>query len=239
MLTYVLFALLILPAVYWKTRSKGWLTSLSSKSLLIALLYGLVCACIMLLYEVAAISAGKVLNSVMPVPNVVGVTVKVVFKVIPTQLLLFFALYLLQKRFRVFSKPFDCIVYSVYISLGLFMARLAVRVAAVNFQEAPFIVSTVLNAATYINLLVFLGIAVLMGYNYSKYHYGTDDSARAKLNVLALPVLAQFVGDMILSGIGVTGFAGDIISLVLLPLSIVYLIALYVVCDKKIKELKS
>ena len=129
---------------------------------------------------------------------------------IPEEAVKLFALWMVLRKNPFFDEHFDGIVYAVCVGLGF----AAVENVSYVFGAQADWASTAISRA----LLAVPGhyaFAVLMGYFYSVYHF-VDDSPKAAVCILLVPVLAHGIYDALaMSGI-VNEYVGGIAFLVLI-----------------------
>lgn len=114
---------------------------------------------------------------------------------IPEELAKFIMLWLLLRKNPHFDEKFDGIVYAVCIGMG-FAGIENVMYLAGGIEDDTWI-GIGIGRALFSIPGHFL-FAVLMGYYYSLYYFGIDRSTKAKVMILAAPILAHGLFDGIL-----------------------------------------
>ncbi len=114
---------------------------------------------------------------------------------IPEEMAKFLMLWLLLRRNPFFDEHFDGIVYAVCIGLG-FAAVENVLYLVGGIEDWSWVSIGIVRALFSVPGHYFF--AVLMGYYYSIYHFGIDRSAKARIMILAAPILAHGLYDTIL-----------------------------------------
>ena len=114
---------------------------------------------------------------------------------IPEEMAKFLMLWLLLRRNPFFDERFDGIVYAVCIGLG-FAAVENVLYLVGGIEDWSWVSIGIVRALFSVPGHYFF--AVLMGYYYSIYHFGIDRSAKARIMILAAPILAHGLYDTIL-----------------------------------------
>jgi len=114
---------------------------------------------------------------------------------IPEELAKLIMLWLLLRKTPFFDEKFDGIVYAVCIGMGF--AGIENVMYLIGALEDGSWISTSIARALFSIPGHFL-FAVLMGYYYSIYYWGVDRSMKAKVMILAAPILAHGLFDGIL-----------------------------------------
>lgn len=114
---------------------------------------------------------------------------------LPEELAKLILLWLLLRRNPSFDEKFDGIVYAVFIGMG-FAGLENILYLFSGFDDGSW-VSTGISRALFAVPAHFL-FAVLMGYYYSRYHFGIDRGIKGAAMVLAAPVLAHGIYDGLL-----------------------------------------
>lgn len=124
-----------------------------------------------------------------------AITDSFLFAAIPEELAKLFMLWLLLRKNPFFDEHFDGIVYAVCIGLG-FAALENVFYLLGGIEDLSWIGTGIMRA--FISVPAHYFFAILMGYYYSIYHFGIDISLKAKVMILAAPVIAHGIFDAIL-----------------------------------------
>ena len=114
---------------------------------------------------------------------------------IPEEAAKLFMLWLLLRKNPFFDEHFDGIVYAVCVGLG-FAALENVVYLISGIGDGSWIGVGVTRAVFTVPAHYFF--AILMGYYYSVYYFGTDRSTKSKLMVLVAPILAHGIFDSLL-----------------------------------------
>lgn len=114
---------------------------------------------------------------------------------IPEELAKFIMLWLLLRKNPHFDEKFDGIVYAVCIGMG-FAGIENVMYLAEGMEDGSWISTGIVRAL--FSIPGHFLFAVLMGYYYSLYHWGIDRNQKAKMMILAAPILAHGLFDGIL-----------------------------------------
>lgn len=124
-----------------------------------------------------------------------AITDSFLFAAIPEELAKLFMLWLLLRKNPFFDEHFDGIVYAVCIGLG-FAALENVFYLFGGMEDWSWISTGIMRA--FISVPAHYFFAILMGYYYSIYHFGIDRSIKAKIMILAAPVIVHGIFDAIL-----------------------------------------
>lgn len=124
-----------------------------------------------------------------------AITDSFLFTAIPEELAKLFMLWLLLRKNPFFDEHFDGIVYAVCIGLG-FAALENVFYLFGGMEDWSWISTGIMRA--FISVPAHYFFAILMGYYYSIYHFGIDRSIKAKIMILAAPVIVHGIFDAIL-----------------------------------------
>lgn len=114
---------------------------------------------------------------------------------IPEELAKFIMLWLLLRKNPYFDEKFDSLVYAVCVGMGF--AGIENIMYLIEGLEDGSWVTTGISRALFSIPGHFL-FAILMGYYYSRYHFGIDRSAKTKAMILVAPILAHGIYDGIL-----------------------------------------
>ena len=117
-----------------------------------------------------------------------AITDSFLFAAIPEELAKLFMLWLLLRKTPFFDEHFDGIVYAVCIGLG-FAALENVFYHFGGMDDWSWIGTGIMRA--FISVPAHYFFAILMGYYYSIYHFGIERGIKAKVMILAAPVVAH------------------------------------------------
>ena len=146
---------------------------------------------------------------------------------LPEEVAKLFMLWLLVRKNKYFDERIDGIVYAVAISMG-FAAFENILYLADNYNEW---LSVGLSRAA-LSVPAHYAFAVLMGYYYSKVHFGISNLLKDKLMVLFAPVIVHTIFDWILFSITITPSLAGILSSVF----IIFVIKRHKYANARIKE---
>ena len=146
---------------------------------------------------------------------------------LPEEAAKLFMLWLLVRKNKYFDEQIDGIVYAVTISMG-FAAFENILYLFSNYNEW---VSVGLTRAA-LSVPAHYAFAVLMGYYYSKVHFGISNSLKDKLMILLAPVIVHTIFDWILFSISVAPIYTGIFYIVF----IVFVIKMHKYANARIKD---
>lgn len=146
---------------------------------------------------------------------------------LPEEAAKLFMLWLLVRKNKYFDERIDGIVYAVAISMG-FAAFENVLYLLSNYDQWLYVGLT--RAA--LSVPAHYAFAVLMGYYYSKVHFGISNSPKDKLMILFAPVIVHTIFDWILFSISITPTLAGILSI----LFVIFVIKMHKYANARIKE---
>ena len=138
-----------------------------------------------------------------------------------------FMLWLLVRKNKYFDERLDGIVYAVAISMG-FAAFENVLYLIDNYNEW---LSVGLTRAV-LSVPAHYAFAVLMGYYYSKVHFGISNALKDKAMILLAPVIVHTLFDWILFTITIT----PVLATLLTVIFIIFVIKMHQYANARIKE---
>lgn len=146
---------------------------------------------------------------------------------LPEEAAKLFMLWLLVRKNKYFDEHIDGIVYAVAISMG-FAAFENVLYLVDNYEEwvSVGIMRAVLSVPGH------YAFAVLMGYYYSKFHFGISNSFKDKAMILLAPVIVHTIFDWLLFSISITPALAGILFIIF----IIFVIRMHKYANARIKE---
>ncbi len=146
---------------------------------------------------------------------------------LPEEAAKLFMLWLLVRKNKYFDEHIDGIVYAVAISMG-FAAFENVLYLVDNYEEwvSVGIMRAVLSVPGH------YAFAVLMGYYYSKIHFGISNSVKDKAMILLAPVIVHTIFDWLLFSISITPALAGILFIIF----IIFVIRMHKYANSRIKE---
>lgn len=146
---------------------------------------------------------------------------------LPEEAAKLFMLWLLVRKNKYFDERLDGIVYAVTISMG-FAAFENILYLIDNYNEwlSVGIMRAILSVPGH------YAFAVLMGYYYSKVHFGISNAPKDKLMILLAPVLVHTIFDWILFIISIT----PALAILLTIIFIIFVIKMHQYANARIKE---
>lgn len=146
---------------------------------------------------------------------------------LPEEAAKLFMLWLLVRKNQYFDERLDGIVYAVAISMG-FAAFENILYLVDNYEEwlSVGIMRAVLSVPGH------YAFAVLMGYYYSKVHFGISNAPKDKLMILLAPVLVHTIFDWILFTISISPALATILTIIF----IIFVIKMHKYANARIKE---
>lgn len=146
---------------------------------------------------------------------------------LPEEAAKLFMLWLLVRKNKYFDEHIDGIVYAVAISMG-FAAFENVLYLVDNYEEwvSVGIMRAVLSVPGH------YAFAVLMGYYYSKIHFGISNSVKDKAMILLAPVIVHTIFDWLLFSISITPALAGILFIIF----IIFVIRMHKYANARIKE---
>ena len=146
---------------------------------------------------------------------------------LPEEAAKLFMLWLLVRKNKYFDEHIDGIVYAVAISMG-FVAFENVLYLVDNYEEwvSVGIMRAVLSVPGH------YAFAVLMGYYYSKVHFGISNSFKDKAMILLAPVIVHTIFDWLLFSISITPALAGILFIIF----IIFVIRMHKYANARIKE---
>lgn len=146
---------------------------------------------------------------------------------LPEEAAKLFMLWLLVRKNKYFDERLDGIVYAVTISMG-FAAFENILYLIDNYNEwlSVGIMRAILSVPGH------YAFAVLMGYYYSKVHFGISNAPKDKLMILLAPVLVHTIFDWILFTISIT----PALAILLTIIFIIFVIKMHQYANARIKE---
>lgn len=146
---------------------------------------------------------------------------------LPEEAAKLFMLWLLVRKNKYFDEHIDGIVYAVAISMG-FAAFENVLYLVDNYEEwvSVGIMRAVLSVPGH------YAFAVLMGYYYSKVHFGISNSVKDKAMILLAPVIVHTIFDWLLFSISITPALAGILFIIF----IIFVIRMHKYANARIKE---
>ena len=146
---------------------------------------------------------------------------------LPEETAKLFMLWLLVRKNKYFDERLDGIVYAVTISMG-FAAFENLLYLIDNYNEwlSVGIMRALLSVPGH------YAFAVLMGYYYSKVHFGISNAPKDKLMILLAPVLVHTIFDWILFTISIT----PALAILLTIIFIIFVIKMHQYANARIKE---
>jgi RsiW-degrading membrane proteinase PrsW (M82 family) len=136
-------------------------------------------------------------------------------------------LWLLVRKNKYFDDRLDGIVYAVTISMG-FAAFVNVLYLIDNYEE--WVSVGIMRAL--LSVPGHYAFAVLMGYYYSKVHFGISNAPKDKLMILLAPVLVHTIFDWLLFSTTITPALAGILFIVF----IIFVIKMHKYANARIKE---
>ena len=132
-----------------------------------------------------------------------------------------------MRKNKYFDEHIDGIVYAVAISMG-FAAFENVLYLVDNYEEwvSVGIMRAVLSVPGH------YAFAVLMGYYYSKIHFGISNSVKDKAMILLAPVIVHTIFDWLLFSISITPVLAGILFIIF----IIFVIRMHKYANARIKE---
>jgi RsiW-degrading membrane proteinase PrsW (M82 family) len=146
---------------------------------------------------------------------------------LPEEAAKLFMLWLLVRKNKYFDERIDGIVYAVAISMG-FAAFENLLYLFSNYEQ--WLTVGLTRAA--LSVPAHYAFAVLMGYYYSKVHFGISHSPKDKLMTLLAPVIVHTIFDWILFSISITPALTGILSIVF----IIFVIKMHKYANARIKD---
>jgi RsiW-degrading membrane proteinase PrsW (M82 family) len=146
---------------------------------------------------------------------------------LPEEAAKLFMLWLLVRKNKYFDERIDGIVYAVAISMG-FAAFENLLYLFSNYEQ--WLTVGLTRAA--LSVPAHYAFAVLMGYYYSKVHFGISHSSKDKLMTLLAPVIVHTIFDWILFSISITPALTGILSIVF----IIFVIKMHKYANARIKD---
>lgn len=146
---------------------------------------------------------------------------------LPEEAAKLFMLWLLVRKNKYFDERIDGIVYAIAISMG-FAAFENILYLIDNYEEwlSVGIMRALLSVPGH------YAFAVLMGYYYSKVHFGISNAPKDKLMILLAPVLVHTIFDWILFSISIT----PTLTGGLFVIFIIFVIKMHQYANARIKE---
>ena len=146
---------------------------------------------------------------------------------LPEEAAKLFMLWLLVRKNKYFDERLDGIVYAVTISMG-FAAFENLLYLIDNYNEwlSVGIMRALLSVPGH------YAFAVLMGYYYSKVHFGISNAPKDKLMILLVPVLVHTIFDWILFTVSIT----PALAILLTIIFIIFVIKMHQYANARIKE---
>ena len=146
---------------------------------------------------------------------------------LPEEAAKLFMLWLLVRKNKYFDERLDGIVYAVTISMG-FAAFENILYLIDNYNEwlSVGIMRALLSVPGH------YAFAVLMGYYYSKVHFGISNAPKDKLMILLAPVFVHTIFDWILFTISIT----PALAILLTIIFIIFVIKMHQYANARIKE---
>lgn len=146
---------------------------------------------------------------------------------LPEEAAKLFMLWLLVRKNKYFDEHIDGIVYAVAISMG-FAAFENILYLVDNYEEW---LSVGLSRAV-LSVPGHYAFAVLMGYYYSKIHFGISNSVKDKAMILLAPVIVHTIFDWILFTISIAPALATILTVIF----IIFVIKMHQYANVRIKE---
>ena len=146
---------------------------------------------------------------------------------LPEEAAKLFMLWLLVRKNKYFDERIDGIVYAVAISMG-FAAFENVLYLVDNYEEW---LSVGLSRAV-LSVPGHYAFAVLMGYYYSKIHFGISNSVKDKAMILLAPVIVHTIFDWILFTISIAPALATLLTVIF----IIFVIKMHQYANARIKE---
>ena len=146
---------------------------------------------------------------------------------LPEEAAKLFMLWLLVRKNKYFDEHLDGIVYAVAISMG-FAAFENILYLFDNYEQW----FTIGIARAILSVPGHYAFAVLMGYYYSKVHFGISNAPKDKLMILLAPVLVHTIFDWILFTISIT----PALAILLTIIFIIFVIKMHQYANARIKE---
>ena len=159
-----------------------------------------------------------------------AITDSFLFAAIPEELAKLFMLWLLLRKNPFFDEHFDGIVYAVCIGLGFAALENCVYLFG-GIEDRSWIGTGIMRA--FISVPAHYFFAILMGYYYSIYHFGIERGIKAKVMILAAPVIAHGIFDAILFCMQVN----ESLSGIIMVLFMIFFSKLKTKVNERIKEL--
>ena len=146
---------------------------------------------------------------------------------LPEEAAKLFMLWLLVRKNKYFDEHIDGIVYAVAISMG-FAAFENILYLVDNYEEW---LSVGLSRAV-LSVPGHYAFAVLMGYYYSKIHFGISNSFKDKAMILLAPVIVHTIFDWILFTISIAPALATLLTIIF----IIFVIKMHQYANARIKE---
>ena len=146
---------------------------------------------------------------------------------LPEEAAKFFMLWLLVRKNKYFDERLDGIVYAVAISMG-FATFENILYLFDNYDQWL----TVGITRAILSVPGHYAFAVLMGYYYSKVHFGISNAPKDKLMILLAPILVHTIFDWILFTISIT----PALAILLAIIFIIFVIKMHQYANARIKE---
>lgn len=146
---------------------------------------------------------------------------------LPEEAAKLFMLWLLVRKNKYFDEHIDGIVYAVAISMG-FAAFENILYLVDNYEEW---LSVGLSRAV-LSVPGHYAFAVLMGYYYSKIHFGISNSVKDKAMILLAPVIVHTIFDWILFTISIAPALATLLTIIF----IIFVIKMHKYANARIKE---
>ena len=146
---------------------------------------------------------------------------------LPEEAAKLFMLWLLVRKNKYFDERLDGIVYAVAISMG-FAAFENILYLFDNYEQWL----TVGITRAILSVPGHYAFAVLMGYYYSKVHFGISNMLKDKLMILLAPVLVHTIFDWILFTISIT----PALAILLTIIFIIFVIKMHKYANARIRE---
>ena len=146
---------------------------------------------------------------------------------LPEEAAKLFMLWLLVRKNKYFDERLDGIVYAVAISMG-FAAFENILYLFDNYDQWLTIGIT----RAILSVPGHYAFAVLMGYYYSKVHFGISNVLKDKLMILLAPILVHTIFDWILFTISITSALAILLAIIF----IIFVIKMHQYVNARIKD---
>lgn len=219
-------AVLLLLYILWQDRKNPEPILLTLKGVF----YGILSAAVSLAISIPAIKFGLVPDTDSPTNAIDALKIAFGAAAIPEEVAKFIMLWLLLRKNKHFDERFDGIVYAVYIGLGFagFENVLYVTGAGPSWMGTAIV-------RAFLSVPAHFFFAVLMGYYYSRVHFGHANPFNC-LMVLLAPIVAHGIFDGLLF-VARLDTVSDALSIVIMIMLLFFVNSLRKICTRHIREM--